>query len=636
MNTLNSHQIQKIEQLAQEAQRDPQAYRRKVIALAWLGYAYFGLLAGGALGLGGVTIYAVVSGHKAWLLYLLAKFIWAPFALVILLGRVFFLRLQPPQGRVIDAKDFPELFAEIDDIRAQLQAQPIYQVVISHEFNAAVASLPRFGVLGWPRHYLLLGLPLLQQLDRASLRAVLAHEFGHLSRTHTRTGHWIYRLRLSWELILQQLQLQRSWGLWLVRPFLRWYAPFFNAYSFVFARNNEYEADRCAVQVAGAAALARALSTLQALSEREQQFWQQLGQRARHEAEPPKQILHELKQVLSQLSTSQRWACIQHGMQEVTAYHDTHPSLADRLSAAQAQPQLNPVDDCTNAAAELLGANGEDLQAQIERDWHQQWQTVWQEEYRDGRKRQEQLEQLERKAATTELSADEEFQYGQCLLELHREADQSTAKPWHEHPAIPHLRRALAIEPEHADALFALGQFLATNHDAECETLLQRARLHKPLLRLACAELLLNFAIQHHPQTIHGEYLEEFEAAQFEMQQAQIERNQVTTKDRFLDHGLTPEACAHFCQLIQAQPNIQGAYLLRKAVNIYAELPCYVLVLKSKEPHTAYAGMINQLSDDLEDASLIVFTERDSKELFRKLKKIKGAKLFETQKRWWA
>src|SRR5687768_18129818 len=41
--------------------------------------------------------------------------------------------------------------------------------------------------------------------------------------------------------------------------FFNWYAPYFEAYSFVLARAQEYEADRCSVLVSGKENSARAL-----------------------------------------------------------------------------------------------------------------------------------------------------------------------------------------------------------------------------------------------------------------------------------------------------------------------------------------------------------------------------------------
>ena len=83
-------------------------------------------------------------------------------------------------------------------------------------------------------------------------RAVLAHELGHLSRHHARFGNWIYRIRQTWDRLLAILANEGSLATKPFAKFLGWYAPYFNAYSFVLARANEYEADAASMRIAGA------------------------------------------------------------------------------------------------------------------------------------------------------------------------------------------------------------------------------------------------------------------------------------------------------------------------------------------------------------------------------------------------
>ena len=91
-------------------------------------------------------------------------------------------------------------------------------------------------MFGWLNNYLVLGLPLLRALSPAEFRAVLAHEFGHLSGKHGRFSGWIYRVRQTWIQILVSVHQERSYASFLFEPFLEWYAPYLNAYSFVLAR----------------------------------------------------------------------------------------------------------------------------------------------------------------------------------------------------------------------------------------------------------------------------------------------------------------------------------------------------------------------------------------------------------------
>lgn len=109
-------------------------------------------------------------------------------------------------------------------------------MLLSDDFNAAVTQVPRLGIFGWPRNYLLLGLPLMKVLSREQFKAVLAHEYGHLAGGHARLSNWIYRQRQRWGKLLNALSEYQGYGSFLFLPFLRWYTPYFNAFSFPLAR----------------------------------------------------------------------------------------------------------------------------------------------------------------------------------------------------------------------------------------------------------------------------------------------------------------------------------------------------------------------------------------------------------------
>src|SRR5690606_25897917 len=125
-----------------------------------------------------------------------------------------------------------------------------------------IVQVPRLGLFGWQKNYLILGLPLMQLLSLDEFKAVLAHEFGHLSGAHGRFGAWIYRVRTGWARLNEWRQQQRRWGSFVFVPCCGWCAPKFAAYSFVQARRQEYEADQLAAEALGADAIGRALVRL--------------------------------------------------------------------------------------------------------------------------------------------------------------------------------------------------------------------------------------------------------------------------------------------------------------------------------------------------------------------------------------
>ena len=130
------------------------------------------LLVAGAYGYLLVTF--VVS--VALLLLVLALMVFKPNAGTIKLGifgvllfgglalaivKGLWVRLEPPQGLPLKQGDAPALFSLLEELRQKLNCAPFHEVLLVPEHNAAVVQIPRLGILGWHKNYLLIGLPLL-------------------------------------------------------------------------------------------------------------------------------------------------------------------------------------------------------------------------------------------------------------------------------------------------------------------------------------------------------------------------------------------------------------------------------------------------------------------------------------------
>jgi Zn-dependent protease with chaperone function len=227
-----------VAELEGQATSNPAQYRLKVLLLAMLGNAYLAgilLLIVALLG-AAVASVAVLKGFAVKIILVIGAFLW-------LIVKAVWIRIPPPEGIEIDEAQAPELFAMIEALRQALRAPAFHHVLVVDEFNAGVVQTPNFGPFGGNRNYLLIGLPLMKALTVDQFRAVLAHEFGHLANGHGRWSNWIYRQRLRWDRLMGLLDANESQGRVLFKPFLRWFTPYFNAYSFPLARANEYEAD---------------------------------------------------------------------------------------------------------------------------------------------------------------------------------------------------------------------------------------------------------------------------------------------------------------------------------------------------------------------------------------------------------
>ena len=211
---------------------NPGNYRLRVALFALLGYAYIFLILLGLLAFVGLIVLFIVwsrhiSGRIIQLIILLLIPAWVTM-------RSLWVTFLPPQGLRLSRHQFPHLFALLDELTTKLQAPKFHNILLNQELNAAVVQVPRLGIFGWQENYLLLGLPLMQSLSLEQLKAVLAHELGHLSGNHSRFQRWIYRVRNTWMQIYERLHQNDQHGASILfNRFLDWYWPSFNAYSFV-------------------------------------------------------------------------------------------------------------------------------------------------------------------------------------------------------------------------------------------------------------------------------------------------------------------------------------------------------------------------------------------------------------------
>jgi Zn-dependent protease with chaperone function len=152
-------------------------------------------------------------------------------------------------GPPLRRPDAPGLFEEVAEVARRLGVRPPEEI--------RLAFLPCCGVVAWRRsRALLLGLPLLNVLTVAELRAVLAHELAHLARGDPARSAGSIRLVEGLGRSLDEPGSQ-SWG-----P-LRLWARICrdNALALVgpIARGQEARADRASASIAGGSAAASAL-----------------------------------------------------------------------------------------------------------------------------------------------------------------------------------------------------------------------------------------------------------------------------------------------------------------------------------------------------------------------------------------
>ncbi|HYG06143.1 MAG TPA: M48 family metalloprotease [Stenotrophomonas sp.] len=600
-----------IERLEREAAHAPGRYRFKVALLALAGFAVLGGALLLALGVS-VGLVVVLVAISPLLLLKLVKIVWIPIGFGWMLLRSFWIRFDAPHGRRLGRHEAPALQAEVERLRRQTGAPRLHGIIINGELNAAAATVPRaLGLLGH-RHYLVLGLPLMQALDAQQFASVIAHEFGHFGGGHGRFGGWIYRVRASWDRVLVQLQARRSWASGAFVRFFRWYAPYFNAYSFVLARTQEYQADAVAAQVAGARVAAEALVRVNLGSERlSQDFWPGMWRRGVAEAAPPMLLYRDMADSLRQPheADSERLARL---LGRPPGHDDTHPTLAQRLAALGVQPALVP-PPARSFAETYLGGLLPQLENEFSEQWRRQVEFDWRENHRQHAADLRRLEELE---AMPVHDADAVVEHARLAEALRPEVD-----------ALALYRRALEHAPTHPFVHYRLGVLMLQTGNAAGVAHLRRAMVLDPQSRQAALQHLAHYYRENGDVAGQDEVAREWQQLQDARLRGQQGRHELGVKDSFLPHGLDAQALAGLRATLARQGTVSKAWLARKQLPGEDDgVPHYVLLVAWRGFLYREETRLKQLVEAIElPGTFIVFAgSRQYTAVARRLRKAVG------------
>ncbi|NER36571.1 MAG: M48 family metalloprotease [Oscillatoria sp. SIO1A7] len=569
--TMTIEQLEQFDSLVQRIERyarqKPAYYRFRVGLLAALGYAYVGFVF--------LLLCAIVWALRLAVLHLNAEYLidrlnWITFLLALGVAKLFFFNFPRPKGLELNRQEVPELFDIIDEMTAALSAPKFHHILLTDDLNAGVFQRPRFGFFGWQENYLILGLPLMQALSPGQFRAVVAHELGHLSGNDHRFSGWIYRIRKILFDVAEKFQKEERGVFFPFKWFFSWYGPFFNAYSFVLARAHEYEADRCAVDLAGANNKAEALIQLEISSAfLQKRFWPKLYKKAASLQEPPEEaianLLSELRTGISPQDAS-KWLAL--GLAEKTDNDDTHPSLSDRLGAIgyQTNPEELPAAIEETAAMHFFGDKLENFAASVNLQWQKEIAKTWQKLHAQGEQQERNLQVLEEKSQNSYLTVEQSWKLAYLTWKEKGKA-----------AATPLFQAVLDRESHHPRANYQLGQILLEQKDSRGIGYLETAIAQDPEMEIAAGKLLYSFHRQEGQLEKAEEYRERSEAIYEDWKRSRRERGSISYLDRFLPHNLPAEEMEQIAEQLSHIPEIREAYLVRKAVAVFPEKPLYVL-----------------------------------------------------------
>jgi len=567
-----------VARLERLSQAHPWRYRAQVAALVLLGVLIVLAVAGGAgavllAALAGVVL-LLMSGHAAaWLLVaklgkLAWLLLWPMWSLLKQSMQALFTRLTPPAGRVIAREDAPALFEQLDRLRQALKGPPVHVVQLTDEVQASVVQHPRLGLLGWPRNHLCLGLPLLEALPPDEALAVVAHEYGHLRGAHGRFGAFVYRTRIAWGTLLTQMdRFEGRIGRWS-SGWLRRFVPWFNAYTFVLARAEEYAADQVSVRWAGAQAAGQALKRVNTAGAAWSEWHQTLFEGVREQAAPP-------------TDHAQRWA-EQCRYVDPRAGHwwslaadrppaplDTHPTprrrlLAMGLSEAEVEATPPPLQG-PSAAEAWFGQRLPALREAQQRQWHETVAEGWSERHGEYLGWQKRLGELQ---AQPERDGEAELELLNLRLRLEPQADLR-----------PELQAQVDLQPEHplAHYLLGLAQFRADDA-AGLQSMERVIALDPPSTKPAC-ERAWEWLQPRDPEAA-APWQQRWQERDATEQARARQMDQLSPTDRLAAPELEAAARAAVQRVLATQPGVRSAWVVRRLIDADPQALTHLVVLE--------------------------------------------------------
>lgn len=603
------------------AKRAPQRYQWTVMLLACLGslyiYSVLGLM---------VVLFTALLFSIAILKAIAIKFILVLGSFLWMIIKALWVKLDAPQGIEIKREQAPLLFAMLDELQRKLKAPRFHYVLLDNEFNACVVQIPRLGIFGWSRNYLCIGMPLLKSLSAAQFKAVLAHEYGHLSKGHGRLSNWIYCQRLRWERLANILNANNSRASFLFKPFLNWFAPYFSAYSFPLARNNEFAADMTSAQLTSSQAAAQALTNTRIIdSYFSERYWPALHRQARDLPQPNFAPYTTMGQELpQQIETSDIEKWLTQAMAVETNIYDTHPALKERLAALAQGPQLS-IPTAAESAAQLLEPTLTCFTSQLDEQWKNNIGSAWKERYEEIQTGRSQLAELNFKVEQNETLSIEEALTRARLTEDIAEDQDAT---------ITQLKTLYERASGHVEVCFALGSRLLNKKDPQgCGLMKEAMELDEEATRGAC-EWLRDYYHQI-GEVNEAQHWHERLIARAELEYAdQQERNTLHLTDKFLAHDLDAQQLATLQNALHKIKSLRKVFLCKKQLTHLPKKPLYIVTFNATAWYQWYsksrvANLLQQLQQcpALPGETLIVCIDAQHRRFRRKVNKIKGARI---------
>lgn len=597
----------------------------RTLLFATLGYLYIALVVA-AIVAGCILLFRAGAAGLAVLL--------AGLLLVILVS--LWVTITVREGRRVSRDEAPRLFRAIDRARAHLRAPEVDVVVLSADLNAAVLERPRFGVFGPRVRYLVVGLPLLHAMTEPEVRAILAHEFAHLSRQHNHGHLWLVRVAATLHTLVTALQASNHWGRFLFLPFFRWYTPRLEMLTQAASRAHEYESDRLAARAVGARVMGRSLLRLAVSTVMldRQVMREILRASAEHAAPPPDAFAGILRGVQARPGPAVLDQALRSVIRDRSLDVHSHPSLCERLeslglSTDPAALLAELATDEPPAVDVLLDpATLDEVANDLGSAWSMAAAAGWEALHTDAR--------VWREAGLdhdgTAVSVDRAALLAHARWAFHCQPPAQS---------IPVLRRALEHGPDEPEPAALLGRLLVEEDDpaarAEGVALLEREAARPSVHAPGAVEALqAHYARAGDAAALHRLRAREL-ALRNEVLRGLHDRHRLLHNDTFRPYPLPPAAREALLRALEEQPAVKQAFLVEKQTRLLADSPVVVLAVHLQVPFYRYSSgsLATRVCEALlphvhlpETRDYLVTAVERRSRLLRRLRRTPGAEVY--------
>jgi hypothetical protein len=313
-----------------------------------------------------------------------------------------------------------------------------------------------------------------------------------------------------------------------------------------------------------------------------------------------------------------------------TDYHDSHPSLGERLrligywNGTDVPDAASRAD--TNAAEYFLGNAADELVKGFDLEWDEKVAKDWTSRHEHFQKSQERLTELSTKGSDDELTADELLEKAGIIAEKKGNAE-----------ALPLLVQAVQRFPEHAEVNYFLGGVMLATEDEAGLAHVEKAMQLDNKWRFAASDVAFQYLRSKGRLEEAKKYARVMEEEEESMQKAQAERQTVAVTDRFEAHSLEPEAVEKIKTKLKYYDEIAALYLARKVVEHRPDIPFNVLFIEMKKAKlfggssVSSEDLLKIAVERLEDVDIgyFVILDKGYEKLIPRLEEIDGAKIYE-------